>query len=761
MLSAVSTVSAADSSTIYVNDSSGNDDWDGQYAEWISGLSGPKKSIKNATGTVIEGGTVHIADGNYRGITNTNIIITKNMTIIGQSKKNTVINGTDSSWIFNIQNDKNVTIQNLTLANGTATNYGGAIANSGTLTIDNCAFTGNKAGTGGGAVYSLNTLPVTINNSTFINNAAPNGGGAIYKGNAGILIINNCTFINNTATSNAGGAIYSAGTLAIDKCIFSGNKAANGGAIISFGTWNVDDCTFINNTAGNGGAIYNSASIATINRCIFINNSATHGGAVTNYNTLTINSSTFTDNRASAYGGAIYNTWGGTTTVNFSKIVGNIAGDIQEDIYNSSGSVNAELNWWGSNNGPSGRVSGLTISKWLVLTIIATPITINNSEISTIRANLLYDNGILGDPTNPGLYYHDPAEGHVPDGIPVLFTTNLGNIGNEATKYTLNGEAAAALTEYKVGGTATVTASVDDQPASTSVTIIDIVPPVVNSIDPVNKARIKIVNKSIKITFSEPIHAGSAYNSISITGPSGSISITKSISGNVLTLIPASNYVNGNYVILIPVNAISDSSSNGLAAAFYSNFTIDAIKPTSWANIKTGSYNVSKSITLTMSEPGIIYYTKNGTTPTTASTKYSGPIAITSTTTLKFFAVDLAGNPSSVYTEKYIIDRTAPKIISTSPRSGATGISRTGIIAIKLNENIKAGINWSKIAVKNRYGKAVSINKRISGNMLYIKTTYKRSSYSYYTVYVPKAALKDYAGNNFAGYSFRFKTGRY
>ena len=56
-------VSAAPGDVIYVN-GSGNDSWDGQLAVW-NGTSGPKASIKNATGTVDNGGTVNIADGIY------------------------------------------------------------------------------------------------------------------------------------------------------------------------------------------------------------------------------------------------------------------------------------------------------------------------------------------------------------------------------------------------------------------------------------------------------------------------------------------------------------------------------------------------------------------------------------------------------------------------------------------------------------------------------------------------------------------------
>jgi hypothetical protein len=81
-----------------------------------------KKSIKNATGTVNANGRINITAGQYTGIDNTQITINKNMTINGESKKNTIINGTSTNGIFHIQNGINLTITNLTLT----ASYGGA-----------------------------------------------------------------------------------------------------------------------------------------------------------------------------------------------------------------------------------------------------------------------------------------------------------------------------------------------------------------------------------------------------------------------------------------------------------------------------------------------------------------------------------------------------------------------------------------------------------------------------------------------------------
>ncbi len=65
--------------------------------------------------------------------------------------------------------------------------------------------------------------------------------------------------------------------------------------------------------------------------------------------------------------------------------------------------------------------------------------------------------------------------------------------------------------------------------------------------------------------------------------------------------------------------------------------------------------------------------------PTTSSNVYTGPISITSTTTLKFFAVDLAGNPSPTYTETYTIDTTTPTA-NANPTGGLYNTTQNVVI---------------------------------------------------------------------------------
>src|SRR5689334_2068852 len=102
----------------------------------------------------------------------------------------------------------------------------------------------------------------------------------------------------------------------------------------------------------------------------------------------------------------------------------------------------------------------------------------------------------------------------------------------------------------------------------------------------------------------------------------------------------------------------------------------DTTPPIVTASPVGGTYNTAKSVTLTANEPSTIYYTTDGSTPTTASTRYTGPITISSTTTLKFFGVDTAGNQEAVQTQTYVID-TTPPTVTASPGGGTYNTAKS------------------------------------------------------------------------------------
>ena len=87
--------------------------------------------------------------------------------------------------------------------------------------------------------------------------------------------------------------------------------------------------------------------------------------------------------------------------------------------------------------------------------------------------------------------------------------------------------------------------------------------------------------------------------------------------------------------------------------------TIDRTSPSVEALPVGGIYDSAQSVTLSADETADIYYTIDGSEPTTDSLSYTLPIEITETTTLKFMAVDNTGNQSETITELYTIETAA------------------------------------------------------------------------------------------------------
>jgi hypothetical protein len=89
-----------------------------------------------------------------------------------------------------------------------------------------------------------------------------------------------------------------------------------------------------------------------------------------------------------------------------------------------------------------------------------------------------------------------------------------------------------------------------------------------------------------------------------------------------------------------------------------------------------GNYASAQSVTMADTTPNaVIHYTLDGSNPTTASTKYSGAVSITASTTVKALAVASGYTTSAVTTATYTISVAPPP----PPPTGSTPVSLTTV----------------------------------------------------------------------------------
>jgi hypothetical protein len=121
-----------------------------------------------------------------------------------------------------------------------------------------------------------------------------------------------------------------------------------------------------------------------------------------------------------------------------------------------------------------------------------------------------------------------------------------------------------------------------------------------------------------------------------------------------------------------PAAANLGTDAAGRLALGAGSFAIDTVPPLISVTPAGSTYAAPQAVTLTVNEAGArLYYTLDGSEPSTANAAYRGPFAITSTVTLKVLAVDLAGNVSR-RSEVYTIRRPVapPRRLSPTPAPG-------------------------------------------------------------------------------------------
>lgn len=141
----------------------------------------------------------------------------------------------------------------------------------------------------------------------------------------------------------------------------------------------------------------------------------------------------------------------------------------------------------------------------------------------------------------------------------------------------------------------------------------------------------------------------------------------------------------GTYTVTLTIKC-----AGGINSTATRTFDVDTAAPLVYASPEGGSYNTSNLVTLKASDDldsdPDIYYTTDGSTPTTVSSRYTGPITISKTTTLKFIAVDDAGNISRVCNETYTIPE-ADVYVTSGVNEANPKVGASVVVTLKVGNN--------------------------------------------------------------------------
>src|SRR5207249_2583047 len=122
------------------------------------------------------------------------------------------------------------------------------------------------------------------------------------------------------------------------------------------------------------------------------------------------------------------------------------------------------------------------------------------------------------------------------------------------------------------------------------------------------------------------------------------------------------------------IRAIAAAPGFAPSAVATATYTILQPAPAPTFNPLAGTYVGSQTVTISESAPGAtIYYTTDGSTPTTSSTRYTGPIVVNQSVTIRAIAAAQGFASSSVATATYTILQPAPAPTFSPPAGTFVG----------------------------------------------------------------------------------------
>ena len=323
----------------------------------------------------------------------------------------------------------------------------------------------------------------------------------------------------------------------------------------------------------------------------------------------------------------------------------------------------------------------------------------------------------------------------------------------------------------------------------------DTTAPTVTATTPATNATGVSRSTAVAATFSEPMSDASITTTsftLAPTAGGGAVAGTVSVAGSVATLTPAASLAGSTQYTATLTTAVRDVAGNALAATYSWAFTTaaapDLTPPTVIATTPAAGATgvaLASPVTVTFSEPmtnatlttasvtlvttaGAVVVpgtvTVAGNTATyTPTANLAGTTQYTATVTTA--ARDAAGNALAAnvswsFTTTAAADLTPPTVVSTTPASGATEVSRTAPVTATFSEPMSdASITTTSFTLApTAGGGAVAGTVSVAGSVATLTPAASLAGSTQYTATLT-TAVRDVAGNALAAtYSWAFTT---
>ncbi|MDY4873393.1 MAG: FN3 associated domain-containing protein, partial [Alloprevotella sp.] len=201
----------------------------------------------------------------------------------------------------------------------------------------------------------------------------------------------------------------------------------------------------------------------------------------------------------------------------------------------------------------------------------------------------------------------------------------------------------------------------------------------------------------ISMQSSLTLNVGDSYTLYPTVYPSGvSTSITWSTNNRNVASVTSGGRVTGESEGTATIYA---TTHNG----YYTSCNVTVTKPTATVSISNTNTLLTKPTKIALKSTPTsanIYYTLDGSTPTTSSSLYSDSLLINKNTTLKAIAVASGYYDSPVLTKEF--EYTTLDVVDTYPANGVAIIMRSKLTPIiKFNQRIYKGENFDNIKITN------------------------------------------------------------